>query len=82
MDGGLDYLRNVVVDDSLGLGAELEAEMAALVGGYRCEWAAVLDDPAKLERFRTFVNSDQPDEELRYVRERGQRRPALLRVIR
>jgi nitrite reductase (NADH) large subunit len=75
MDGGLAYLRKVVVEDSLGLGAELEAEMAALVGGYRCEWAATLEDPAKLERFRSFVNTDQPDPELDYVRERGQRRP-------
>src|SRR5262249_8470509 len=77
MEGGLTYLKQVIVDDSLGLGAELEAEMATLVGGYRCEWAATLEDPTKLERFRTFVNTDQPDQELAYVRERGQRRPAF-----
>jgi nitrite reductase (NADH) large subunit len=87
MEGGLDYLRRVVVEDSLGIGAELEAEMAGLLAGYRCEWAATLEDPEKLERFRTFVNSDQPDQELAYVRERGQRRPASpervhLRVVR
>jgi nitrite reductase (NADH) large subunit len=77
MEGGLGYLREVIVDDRLGLGDELEAEMASLVGGYQCEWRVTLADPKKLERFRTFVNSDQPDEELSYVRERGQRRPAL-----
>jgi nitrite reductase (NADH) large subunit len=77
MDGGLAYLRRVIVDDELGIAAELEAEMARLVGAYQCEWRATLEDPKKLERFRSFVNSDQPDPELVYVRERGQRRPAL-----
>jgi nitrite reductase (NADH) large subunit len=81
LDGGLDYLRRVIVDDALGLGAELETEMASLVAGYRCEWRVTLEDPAKLDRFRTFVNTDQPDQELTYVRERGQRRPTL-RVVR
>jgi len=77
MEGGLAYLRGVIVDDALGIGAELEAEMERLVGAYQCEWRATLDDPRKLERFRSFVNTDQPDQELDYVRERGQRIPKL-----
>ncbi len=81
LDGGLDYLRRVIVDDALGIAAELEAEMAAFVATYRCEWRATVEDPAKLARFRTFVNTDHPDPELTYARERGQRFPAL-RVVR
>jgi nitrite reductase (NADH) large subunit len=74
LDGGLDYLRQVIIDDSLGIGAELDAEMAHQVATYRCEWQATLEDPGKLARFRPFVNTDR-SEELSYVRERGQRRP-------
>ena len=58
LDGGLDYLRRVVVDDCLGLCAEFEADMARHVAGYRCEWKATIEDPERMARFRTFVNSD------------------------
>ena len=77
LEGGLDYLKSVIVDDSLGLVADLEAEMAHVVGTYQCEWKATIEDPEKLKRFRTFVNSDEGDDSLVFVRERGQRRPAL-----
>ncbi len=77
LEGGLDYLKSVVIDDSLGLAADLEAEMAHVVGTYECEWKATLEDEEKLGRFRTFVNSDKADDSLVFVRERGQRRPAL-----
>ncbi|MEZ4267500.1 MAG: nitrite reductase large subunit NirB [Myxococcota bacterium] len=76
LEGGVEYLRAVLLHDSLGLGAELEAEMAHLVGTYRCEWAVTLEDPMKLRQFRTFVNNDAADDDLPYVREREQRRPA------
>lgn len=76
LEGGLAYLRGVVVEDRLGLAAELEAEMAALVGTYRCEWKATLEDPDKLARFRTYVNSEEEDRGLVYIRVRGQRQPA------
>ena len=77
LEGGLDYLKSVIVEDSLGLVADLEAEMAHVVGTYECEWKATIEDPEKLKRFRTFVNSDAGDDSLVFVRERGQRRPAL-----
>ena len=77
LEGGLDYLKSVIVDDSLGLVADLEAEMAHVVGTYECEWKATVEDPEKLKRFRTFVNSDEGDDSLVFVRERGQRRPAV-----
>ncbi|MBX7449252.1 nitrite reductase large subunit NirB [Mycolicibacterium sp. 3033] len=54
---GLDHLREVVCDDSLGLAAEFEAAMAKHVAGYACEWKGVLDDPDKLSRFVSFVNA-------------------------
>ncbi|MCU4185270.1 nitrite reductase large subunit NirB [Acidiferrimicrobium sp. IK] len=76
MDGGIDHLRRVVVDDALGLGAELEADMARHVAGYRDEWAETLADPSRLRKFRTFVNTDRPDPNIVMVSERGQPRPA------
>ena len=77
LDGGIDHLRSVVVEDSLGLAAELEADMGRHVATYECEWKATLEDPQRLARFRSFVNVDAPDPSLVFVRERGQRRPAL-----
>ncbi|MGF1525866.1 MAG: nitrite reductase large subunit NirB [Candidatus Competibacterales bacterium] len=78
LEGGLDYLRQVVCDDSLGLGAELERQMAQVIDSYQCEWRATLEDPEKLKRFRHFVNSDDPDPEVVFVDERGQIRPATV----
>ncbi len=77
LDGGIDHVREVVVDDSLGLGAELERAMEAHVASYECEWAATLADPARRARFVTFVNApDEPDPTVVFVRERDQIRPA------
>jgi len=76
LEGGLDYVREVVIDDRLGIAAELEAQMAYLVSTYECEWKAVVEDEEKRERFKTFVNTEAIDVSLDYVRERGQRRPA------
>jgi nitrite reductase (NADH) large subunit len=76
LEGGLDYLRQVVVEDSLGIGAELEAEMAQVIGAYQDEWRSTVEDPARRALFRTFLNSDQVDDNVVFVRERGQIRPA------
>ncbi|MFB6725578.1 nitrite reductase large subunit NirB [Kribbella sp. NPDC056345] len=77
IEGGLDHVRDVVLNDSLGIGADLDAAMAEHVDAYVDEWRATLDDPAKLARFVSFVNApDQPDADLRYVVERNQPRPA------
>ena len=77
MDGGIEHLRRVVVHDSIGLAAELEAAMAGHVERYRCEWAETLRDPARLRRFRSFINADHPDPDLAVVYERDQPRPAF-----
>ena len=76
LEGGLDYLRGVVVDDTLGLGAELEAQMAHVVATYQCEWKTAVTTPEVRARFRSFVNSEVPDEHIVFVEERGQIRPA------
>jgi nitrite reductase (NADH) large subunit len=77
LEGGIDYLRSVVIDDALGMCDEFEAMMLRHVETYECEWAATLADPHRLARFVTFVNTPVPDPQLVYIRERGQRRPAL-----
>ncbi|WP_064602736.1 nitrite reductase large subunit NirB [Photobacterium sp. J15] len=77
LEGGLDYLKQVVIEDKLGIGDELETEMENTLGQYQCEWKTTLASPEKLKRFRHFVNSPEPDSQLRYISERGQRRPAL-----
>jgi nitrite reductase (NADH) large subunit len=62
IEGGLDHIRAVVCDDSLGIAGELDAAMARHVAGYSDEWAGVLADEEKLSRFVSFVNApDQPD---------------------
>ncbi len=76
LEGGIDYLKQVIIHDSLGIGAELEADMAHLINTYQCEWKATIEDPEKVKRFRHFVNSDEPDPTLVHVEERGQKRPA------
>ncbi|MCX5382614.1 nitrite reductase large subunit NirB [Streptomyces sp. NBC_00083] len=78
IEGGLGHVRDVVVNDSLGICAELEALMAAHVAGYRDEWAETLDDPERLARFVSFVNAPgAPDPSVRFVPERDQIKPEL-----
>jgi nitrite reductase (NADH) large subunit len=76
LEGGADYLRRVIVDDALGICAELDAQMADHVANYEDEWAATLASPERMARFRSFVNTDTPDPTVVFVRERGQIRPA------
>ncbi len=76
MEGGLDHLRAVVIDDKLGICGQLEAQMRHVIDTYQCEWKTTIEDEQKLKRFRQFVNSDQPDDNILFVEERGQIRPA------
>ncbi|WP_055715763.1 nitrite reductase large subunit NirB [Streptomyces torulosus] len=76
--GGLDHVRDVVVEDSLGICEELESLMAAHVSHYRDEWADTINDPEKLARFVSFVNApDTPDPVVGFVPERDQIKPDL-----
>ncbi len=77
LEGGIDYLREVVIEDKLGICAELEAQMDSVVGTYQCEWKTTIESEDKLKRFRQFVNApDAQDENVVFVQERGQIRPA------
>jgi nitrite reductase (NADH) large subunit len=76
LEGGIEYLKQVIIEDSLGICAELEAQMEHLVNTYQCEWKTTIEDPQKVQRFQHFVNSDLPDPSIVRVPERGQTRPA------
>ncbi|MFC3576749.1 nitrite reductase large subunit NirB [Streptomyces yaanensis] len=76
--GGLDHVRDVVVEDSLGICEELESLMTAHVANYRDEWAETINDPEKLARFVSFVNAPAtPDPVVGFVPERDQIKPDL-----
>jgi nitrite reductase (NADH) large subunit len=76
MEGGLDYLRDVIVNDSLGIGDQLEKEMKELIANYRCEWKNVVETPSLRAQFRHFANDAGQDETLSFVDMRGQKIPA------
>jgi len=76
MEGGIDYLRSVIVDDKLSLNVQLEAELARLRAEVECEWAATVNDPRQQIHFSTFINSDQRDPLVQHVAQRDQHRPA------
>ncbi len=79
LEGGLDYLREVIIEDKLGICAELEQQMQYLVDTYECEWKKTLENEAILrKRFRFFVNSDKTDDNVVFIQERGQIRPATV----
>ncbi len=78
LEGGLDYLKAVVVHDSLGLAAELEQRMSHVVGTYQDEWRTAIEDPEVRKRFITFINAkaaQQHDPHIQFATERGQIRP-------
>ncbi len=76
MEGGLDYLKQVVINDKLGLRAELEEQMAYNISQYQCEWKTTVENEELQKRFKHFINADVPDNNLAYVVEREQIRPA------
>ena len=75
LEGGIDYLRQVVIEDSLGIAEDLENEMKSLIGKYKCEWKQAIESPEILKRFKHFVNSDDTDENIEFVPMRGQKMP-------
>ena len=85
LEGGLSYLKSVVIDDKLNVNAELESEMQQVVDAYQCEWKSTVEDSEKVKRFRTFVNSKEKDNTVVFVEERDQIRPAndeeLVRLV-
>ncbi len=76
MEGGIERLREIVLEDCLGIGEELEKQMQFLVDSYKCEWAEVVNDPQKRRLFKQFVNSDDTEPTIEFVHQREQKRPA------
>ncbi|MEQ9012162.1 nitrite reductase large subunit NirB [Algiphilus sp.] len=76
LEGGLDYLKDVIINDSLGIAEQLEERMAHVRETYACEWKRAIEDPVTRARFQTFVNAEGGDESILMVEERGQKRPA------
>ncbi|KAJ3406604.1 hypothetical protein HDV05_005910 [Chytridiales sp. JEL 0842] len=76
LEGGIDFLKRVLVEDALGICAALETQMQALVGSYFCEWTEVVKNPERWAQFKQFVNSEEGLVNIEVVEERGQWRPA------
>ncbi|WP_081288583.1 nitrite reductase large subunit NirB [Mycobacterium asiaticum] len=80
---GLDHVREVVCDDSLGLAEEFEAAMERHVDNYKCEWKGVLEDPDKLSRFVSFVNApDTADPTVTFTERAGRKVPVPIGIPR
>ena len=75
LDGGIEYLKSVVIGDVLGIAADLERDMAKLVDSYQCEWKEVVENPERRALFRHFANSEETDDEIELIEERTQIRP-------
>ncbi len=76
LEGGIDYLREVVVNDCLGLGDELEKDMQALIAAYHCEWREAVENEDMKQKFRHFANSEADDPTLQFVPMREMKKPA------
>lgn len=76
MEGGIDYLKSVIIDDKLGINAQLEADITRLREAVRCEWQEAIDDPRTAVRFSHFINSPRHDPNVQVVAQRDQHRPA------
>ncbi|PJJ83795.1 nitrite reductase large subunit NirB [Mucilaginibacter auburnensis] len=73
MEGGMSYLKNVIINDSLGICAQLEEEMQQLVNTYHCEWKEVIENPELRKKFSHFVNApEQKDPNVKFEEMRGQ----------
>ena len=78
MEGGIDYLRSVIIDNKLGINDELETEMTRLRSLFVCEWKQTVEHPENQHRFAHFINSNKRDENVQFITERNQHRPASL----
>jgi len=77
--GPIEHLKEVIIEDSLGINDELDRRMQHLVDTYHDEWAEVVKDPVKRAKFKQFANTDdnqERDELIEFVDMRGQLRPA------
>jgi nitrite reductase (NADH) large subunit len=75
LEGGIEQLKQVVVNDSLNIANELEQEMEQLVNAYECEWKQIVEDEKLQGRFKHFINSEESDDNLVFVPMREQKMP-------
>jgi nitrite reductase (NADH) large subunit len=75
MEGGIERLREIIIDDCLGVGDELERQIQFLADSYKCEWKEVVNDPVKRRLFKQFVNTDETEPTIEFVKQREQQRP-------
>jgi len=78
LEGGIEYLQEVIINNKLGINDQLEKEMADAIDSYECEWTKTLSDDKQLARFAHFINSDEQDDNVVFTPERGQKRPAFI----
>ncbi len=76
LEGGMDYLKDVVVNDCLGIGEQLEKEMQTTLAVYKCEWTEVVKSPELRAKFKHFINADEADPTINFNEMRGQKVPA------
>jgi nitrite reductase (NADH) large subunit len=75
LEGGIEFLREVIIEDKLGIAADLDEEMQTLVNKFECEWTQAVNDPEMMKRFNHFVNSEEEDDNLVFVPLRDQKMP-------
>lgn len=75
LEGGMNYLKEVIIDDTLGIADDLEKEMETLVNKFECEWTQAINNPEMMKRFSHFVNSEEEDDNLVFVPMREQKMP-------
>ncbi len=75
LEGGIEHLKEVIINDKLGIAADLDKEMQTLVNKFECEWKQAIEDPEMMKRFSHFVNSDEDDDNLVFVPLREQKMP-------
>ncbi|NQZ32194.1 MAG: nitrite reductase large subunit [Oceanospirillaceae bacterium] len=76
LEGGLDYLKEVVMEDKLGINDELLAQMEHLIDTYQCEWKTTIETPEKLKRFSHYINSSKADDNIIFGTVRDQISPS------
>jgi nitrite reductase (NADH) large subunit len=75
MEGGIEYLKNVVLNDALGMNAQWEAEMDQHVATYECEWKVAIETPELRKRFNHFVNApEEKDPTVQFEQMRDQKK--------
>lgn len=83
LEGGIDQLRRVIMEDSLGICATLEEQMSFLVGTYECEWKKVVESPELRAQFAQFKNTPETQKETLMHLERDQLfpQPPKIKVV-